>query len=174
MEDLPVSNGSNHNRIVLLAGLAVLLIFAAYFFLFSAPVDFPGGAILSVDPGVNLRILSSKLKEAHIIRSRSLFEAFVIMYGGERRMKPGDYLFEGRLPVFEIARRISFGDRHLVPIKITIPEGFTISTFKILFPQNSRILIRKSLRPRLAAGRGIFFRILISFLQPMTARKASI
>jgi len=49
------------------------------------------------------------------------------MYGGEKRLNPGDYLFEHSTPVFEIARRMAKGDRDLAPIKVTIPEGFNLS-----------------------------------------------
>src|SRR5258708_29531193 len=125
MEDLPVSNGFDERRSIIVGSLAVLLIFAEYFFLFSAPLDFLQGAILSIDAGVNLHTLSSKLKEAHIIRSRNTFEAFDITYGGEHHLRPGDYLFESRLPVFEVARRISFGDRHLAPIKMRLATSKT-------------------------------------------------
>jgi UPF0755 protein len=94
------------------------------FFFLNAPVDFPVGTIVGVDEGESLRSVSLKLKQEHIIRSRLVFEAFIILYGGEKHIKVADYYFEGRLPVYEIARRIEKGERNLAPIKVTIPEGF--------------------------------------------------
>ncbi|MDQ3076150.1 MAG: endolytic transglycosylase MltG [bacterium] len=105
----------------------LLILFLGYFFVFVSPKNFPIGEILTISEGSSLRSISKSLEEQHLIKSRPLFEAFVITYGGEKRILPGDYLFEKRLPVFEIARRISKGDRHLSPVKITIPEGFNVS-----------------------------------------------
>ena len=109
-----------------IVGMIVVLV-VAYFLFFSAPKNFPAGQVIIVEPGVNLHRLSAELKDAHIIRSKIVFETFVVFYGGERHLAPGDYLFENDLSVFEVARRISYGERHLAPIKVTIPEGFNVT-----------------------------------------------
>ncbi len=116
----------------LIAGLVVFL--SSYFLLLSAPSDFPKGVILNIEEGASLRSISFKLKNENIIRSRTAFETFVIIYGGEKHLIPSDYLFEEEAPVYEVARRISKGDRHLAPISVTIPEGFTISEIAAVFP----------------------------------------
>lgn len=102
----------------------VLLIFGA-FFLFSAPSGFPSGEVFSIREGWGLRKVSAELKAQNIIRSQAVFEAVVILYGGEKHIISADYLFENKMSTWEVARRIAKGDRHLAPIKITIPEGFT-------------------------------------------------
>ncbi|MEI6580648.1 MAG: endolytic transglycosylase MltG [bacterium] len=102
-----------------------LFLFSIFYFLFlSAPNNFPSQSIISIEKGATLTSISEDLKEKKIIRSKVLFEAFVIIYGGENHIAQGDYLFEGKLPVFEVARRISKRDRHLATVKVTIPEGF--------------------------------------------------
>ncbi len=101
-----------------------LLIILGYYLFFSAPYNFKNGTVISIEKGESLRALSLDLKEKKIIRSRIAFEAFVITYGGEKHIAIGDYLFENKLPVFEVARRIAQKDRRLASIKITIPEGF--------------------------------------------------
>ncbi|MFA6000242.1 MAG: endolytic transglycosylase MltG [Candidatus Paceibacterota bacterium] len=105
----------------------VLLLGSFYYFFLSAPGDFPADAIANIEEGKNLRNVSFYLKNQHIIRSRLAFEAFAILYGGERHLISTDYFFEDPLPVYEIARRISKGERHLAPVKVTIPEGFTVA-----------------------------------------------
>lgn len=105
------------------AGVFGILILFNFLF-FSAPRNFPAGQIINIEQGASLRHISKDLKTNHIIRSRIAFEAFVIIYGGEKHLVPGDYLFENKLPVFEVANRISKGKYHLAPVKITIPEGF--------------------------------------------------
>ena len=105
--------------------LSFFLFLALFYFLFlTAPNNFPGGTILNVEKGSTLTSISEDLKTKHIIKSKVLFEAFVVMYGGEYHIAEGDYLFENKLPVFEIARRIVKRDRHLAPVKVTIPEGY--------------------------------------------------
>jgi UPF0755 protein len=105
----------------------LLFIFSFYYLFFTAPLGFPKGYVLSIQQGENLRSISLDLKNKNIISSRISFEAFVIMYGGEKHLAIGDYLFENKLPVYEVARRIVEKDRRLASIKITIPEGYNVS-----------------------------------------------
>lgn len=112
----------------------VIIFLVFFYFLFlKAPMDFPVGAIVNITDGANLRSVSLKLQNEHIIKSRTAFEAFVIIYGGEKHIIPADYLFEDREPVWEVARRISRGERHLAPIKVTIPEGFNVFDIANIF-----------------------------------------
>ena len=109
--------------------ILIVIIFLVFFYtlFFKAPADFPIGKIVNIEPGTNLRSVSRELKQEHLIHSRTIFEALVIIYGGEKHLIPADYLFEKKEPVWEVARRISRGERHLAPVKVTIPEGFSVS-----------------------------------------------
>jgi len=107
-------------------GIILFLIFGWYF-LISAPNNFPEGAIVSIEKGENLKGLSFNLKEQHLIRSRIFFEAFVILYGGEKHIALGDYWFKNKLSVIDVAERIVKKDRQLASIKITIPEGYDLA-----------------------------------------------
>ncbi|HEU0085446.1 MAG TPA: endolytic transglycosylase MltG [Candidatus Paceibacterota bacterium] len=104
--------------------LFLAIIFIVY--VLSSPRSFPEDTTFNIEEGESLRGLSLLLKNENIIRSRLAFETFVIAYGGERRIREGYYLFENRIPVFEVARRMARGDRHLLPVRVTIPEGFTV------------------------------------------------
>lgn len=104
-------------------GIIAFLAFFNFFFL-SAPANFSPGTIIKIEPGNSLRSVSLKLKRENIIRSRIAFEVFAIMYNGEKHIISSNYLFENKLPVYEVARRISRGEYHLAPIVVTIPEGF--------------------------------------------------
>jgi UPF0755 protein len=111
----------NVKLIILILCVVVLLFFL------NAPTDFPVGSIVTVNQGDSLRSVSLKLKQGNVIRSRILFEAFIIMYGGEKHIIPADYLLDKKETVYNMAKRIERGERHLAPIKVTIPEGFTIT-----------------------------------------------
>jgi len=110
-------------RLFFFIGLCVFVILFNFLF-FSAPIDFPISSITKIEPGSNLRGVSLKLKQHHLIRSRVIFEAFVILFGREKRIISTDYYFENKLPVYEIAWRISKGVHNLAPVSVTIPEGF--------------------------------------------------
>lgn len=112
--------------------IPIICVVVLLFFL-NAPVDFPVGTIVTVEQGESLRGVSFKLKEENVIRSRLLFEFFMIMYGGEKHIIPADYLLDTKVTVYEIARRIEKGERRLAPIKVTIPEGFNVSEIAEVF-----------------------------------------
>lgn len=114
------------SSISFLVGVIFIIIFG-FLFLIRAPKDFQAGIIVNIPEGASLQKISRVFKDNNLIRSRAIFEAFVISYGGEKRILPGDYLFEKRLSVEEVARRISIGKRNLAPIKLTIPEGYNIN-----------------------------------------------
>ena len=120
------------NRIVY--GFALIIFLAlGYFLFFSAPRGFEPNTIINIEQSKSLRGLSAMLKNENIIRSRVAFEAFIILHEGEKHIVPGNYLLENKMPVFEVARRISKGDHHLPPVKVTIPEGFNNSEISQAF-----------------------------------------
>ncbi len=108
----------------IVGGIAFLVALVFFLSLFRAPADFPRESIVSVNSGSGLRQISLKLKNEGIIKSRTIFEAIVIMYGGDRNIIAADYYFSLPISVIEVARRISRGDHQLESFKITIPEGF--------------------------------------------------
>lgn len=121
-----ISNGTGFSlgKVLLFLISLVAIFFLVYFIFLSAPVDFPIGTIFRIEQGKGLRSVSLKLKNEHIIRSRLAFEAFVIIFGREKNVIGADYYFENKLSVYEVARRISKGERRIAPIVVTIPEGF--------------------------------------------------
>lgn len=146
--------------------ISILIFFVlVLFFILNAPVDFPEGRIFSVEPGKSLRSTSLMLKEQNIIRSRLLFEMFIIMYGGEKHIMSADYYFEKKIPVYEVARRIEKGDRRVAPVKVTIPEGFTVAEIASLlqskfpeFDQEKFLAKAESLQGYLFPDTYFFFR----------------
>jgi len=124
-------NFSSPKTFYIISAIVLFLLFYSLFF--SAPNDFLSGSIVNIKEDSSLRYISKYLEENHIIRSRALFETFVIILGGEKHITPGDYLFENKLSVFEVARRVSRGERHLAPVKVTIPEGFNVLDISEVF-----------------------------------------
>lgn len=147
MEDSSLPNNSEHDinvkhsvfnilqnkkNVFRVFGLIVFLsIF--YFLFFSPPADFPVGSVVKIDSGMSLRSISAILEKQHFIRSRTVFESFVVIFGAELHIQSADYLFENKLPVWEIARRIARGERNMAPVVVTVPEGFDVNQIGELF-----------------------------------------
>ncbi|MFA7285464.1 MAG: endolytic transglycosylase MltG [Candidatus Paceibacterota bacterium] len=105
----------------------VLLFSYFYFFLFQAPASFKTDQIFVIEKGSSVRSVSLKLKNEGFIESRVFFESFIIIFGGEKNISSGDYLFKEKLSVLELANRIAKGEKGISPIRVTIPEGYSIS-----------------------------------------------
>lgn len=107
--------------------IILILCLVIFLFLLNPPIDFPVGAVIKIEQGESLHSVSLQLKNENIIRSRLAFEAFVILYGGEKHIKYYDYLFEKKLPVYKVAERVSKGEHRMPAVAVTIPEGFNVS-----------------------------------------------
>ncbi len=116
----------------ILAGVFSLFAFL-FGYLFAAPAEFPVNAVYKVEEGSPLGKISLDLANLHLIRSRAAFEFFVTLAGGERRIKEGYYLFDQKIPVYTLGFRMERGERHLSPIKITVPEGSDLKRIAEIF-----------------------------------------
>ncbi len=110
-----------------------MVFFLFFIFVLEAPSDFPAGQIVSIKDGANLRSVSKELKSENIIRSRVAFETLSIIFGGEKHIVSGDYLFERKVSVWEVSKRLTRGERRLIPVKVTIPEGFSLEEMAKIF-----------------------------------------
>lgn len=114
--------------------LIILFSFLGYLYTkFNPPKDFKLAEIFIVKEGSSLRSLSKDLEEGGYIKSRALFESFVIFFGGEKHISPGDYIFKEKLNVLELAERFSKGEKGISRIKVTIPEGYDIKEMAEIF-----------------------------------------
>ncbi len=128
--------------IMVLVGIGVLgLIYSTKF---PAPKDFPQDTILNIEEGTTLKEVARILEEGHIIRSKTIFQTFAIILGGDRSIVAGYYGFKEAIPVYEVARRVARGDRQIPQFKITIPEGYTraqmAEAFSLKFPEFNKTL----------------------------------
>jgi UPF0755 protein len=121
----PMSTDGHRMSKVFFRLFGIFLIFCVFAFLFfTPPSDFSVGKIFKIEDGNSLHSVSLKLKEEGFIRSRVVFEALVILLGREKGVVAGNYYFENKISVYEVAKRIARGEYHLAPISVTIPEGF--------------------------------------------------
>lgn len=77
--------------------------------------------IFSIPAGSSVKSIARLLKQAELIPNAHMFEFFVRVTGGSKKIRAGEYLLTaGNTPV-DIARHFISGTMYMVPI--TIPEG---------------------------------------------------
>ncbi len=116
---------NKYRTLYCVAGVVLLLVIFGQLYI-RPPADFPSPAIITVEDGATLSHIGLILKDHKIIRSSVWFQNFAIMLGGERGIKAGDYYFNTPISVFSVAKRLVDGDSGLVPVKITVPEGYSV------------------------------------------------
>jgi UPF0755 protein len=107
-------------------GIAIFLIVCGLLFVTLrsvAPSNFPTGKIVSIPKDSTLSSVAALLQKERIIRSQFFYKGFVVLLGGEKDIKVGDYLFSEPQSALRIASRTINGDIGVARTKITIPEG---------------------------------------------------
>src|SRR3989344_5966240 len=123
------------NMPLVLTGVIFVLLIVFFFLFLRAPASFPKEAMFKIEEGSDLGKVSHDLREENIIKSESFFKLFVVLFGNEKKISPGYYFFEEKIPLYAVAWRIAQTERHLSPIKITIPEGFTSAQMAEVFAE---------------------------------------
>lgn len=134
IQEFLVRSETNVNRrtfFIVSIGLVVLILM--YVFFIRPPSDFPAGQLVEIPEGASLNEIATFLKEQHVVRSKLWLQASVFLFGYERTVQYGDYLFKEPRNVFSVARAIGIGARGLEPIRIRVPEGSTVSEMAELF-----------------------------------------
>jgi len=136
VQDFLVRSETNVNRrTLLIVSASAVVIILAYIFFIRPPSDFPKGELIEIPEGASLDEIASFLKEQNVVRSKVWLQVSVFLFGYERTVQYGDYLFKEPKNVFSIARAIGIGARGLEPFRIRIPEGATVSEMAELFDE---------------------------------------
>lgn len=109
----------------------IALAFCAFLFydlIFIPPASFrfPSNKIINIQGGETLNEIKSALKESGVIKSSFAFDLTVRFLSGEKEVKAGKYLFDKPYSIFEIAKKLIYGDYGVEYKKILITEGDTI------------------------------------------------
>jgi UPF0755 protein len=107
-----------------------LCIIVFVFINFSPPQNKNFPKTITVKRGDTVNSISRTLYKEGIVRSKTIFKAFVILSGGEKVIVQGDYLFDKPLYVFDVAKRFTKTLFGIDRITLTIPEGYTREQIK--------------------------------------------
>ncbi len=123
----------NPKRFWALAAAVAIIIFIDI--MLSAPARFPVGGTFTITEGESLGEVARALAADGYVRWATVFEALAAAMGGEHRVSPGDYHFPAKESGFGVAAQIAFGHHDIDPIKVTVPEGDTVSDIAALLAQ---------------------------------------
>jgi UPF0755 protein len=90
------------------------------------PSNFPVGTTVHIEAGSSLGQIADNLYANHLVKSKTLLKAVVIMISSESGIKAGDYLFSSGESILKVAWRLVHRDEGMVQIKVTIPEGLDV------------------------------------------------
>lgn len=114
--------------IPLVAILTVLLVVAGYVnLLMTPPAAFRANTQIEIPEGYTLSAIAEELRDASVIRSPLFFKLAVQHYGKENSIPSGAYMFKTPVSVIAIAKQMANGDHGMETLKITLPEGLTVS-----------------------------------------------
>lgn len=114
-----------YDRLLPLAFLLGVLGYLVYFLTLGAPLDFPAGTYLRVTEGETVAQVGQALKDRHLIRSVSIFEGLVRLFGTDKKIYAGEYFFAGKETGWTVAARLAYGDFELTPVRMVFYEGLT-------------------------------------------------
>jgi UPF0755 protein len=123
-------------KLVLLVVLLVVVagaVFAAMYMRINDPYRGYQAAEQFVDipQGEGSRAIGDRLVGAGVMRDAATFRTALWMSGAGRRLKAGEYRFDGPMTPFEVIDKIARGDVYVV--NLTLPEGLTIAEMAKLF-----------------------------------------
>jgi UPF0755 protein len=116
---------SRHKAFLLAPGLLILiLLFSAYWFLFS-PLSGPSlTKVVMVKKGMPLRKISAMLEQEGIIRNSQVFIWMASLRGKKSGIKAGEYEFRTRMSLFQVLDALEKGQ--VRQYRVTIAEGYTL------------------------------------------------
>lgn len=120
---------------VIACGFLLTLCYHAFF---KPPAAFPHDTIITIESGSSFYDIADTLEESNVIRSPFLLRLFIFLWGNEKGIIAGDYLFLKPENVSHVARRIARGDFELRPVRVTIPEGSTVAQIATLLETSLR------------------------------------
>ena len=121
-------------------GLILIILFIILFFVIgvffwqgvylSKTPALPEEKLFLVEKGENLFQIAENLKKEGLIKSKFFFDFYVLIKGGQDKLRAGEYFLSPSMNITEIARKIILGE--IAKIIVTIPEGFTVKQIEKL------------------------------------------
>jgi UPF0755 protein len=106
--------------------LIIFLILSFWVYMSGVPYHFKPNSTITIEDGEILKKVATKLKQNNLIRSETLFVVSMILQNKDKKVVPGEYLFDKPISIFEIEERITQGKFGFPFKSVTLKEGLTL------------------------------------------------
>lgn len=110
-------------RTITAIATALLFFMINYWIFAMSPSDFPVNKIIEIKKGQTAQEVAGDFYQKSIIKTPILFRVVLKLLSPKSFIVAGDYRFNSRQNVFEIAYKLHRGDFGVKPLRLTIPEG---------------------------------------------------
>ena len=117
-----------------LLGAGVLLFLLCTFIL--PPKDFPTGKIISIPEDASAGEVISVLEEEGVIGSSFWFKALARVFGVDREVHAGKYLFLKPQGMLTVLYRVTNGVAGIPTVRVTFPEGTSVREMGIILKES--------------------------------------
>lgn len=107
-------------------GGVILIILGFIILQITPPSNFPINTYVQIPKGTTAHSAADILTRAHIINSSTAFILIERLTNAQDNIQAGTYRFNIPVGVYTVVSRLENGELNVAPIRITIPEGFTI------------------------------------------------
>jgi UPF0755 protein len=107
-------------RGILITATLILIVFLLFF---HTPLRFTPDTLVTIPSGTSGTSAAKMLAERGVVTSAILLRIAMMVTGGSRDIKAGDYFFDRPEGTFVIAWRLSRGDHGLSLLRVLLPEG---------------------------------------------------
>lgn len=150
---------AQYNKIIGSSIVAVVVLVFSLVML--VPAGFPGRPAaaqveVTIPKGAGLTDVAALLHDKGLLRSRLLFEAYVIISGNRRDLKAGVYTLSSRLSIRDLVGALVVGS-HDEEVSVTIPEGSNIDEIDAVFAASGLLPRRALLSQRYIDQEGFLF-----------------
>ncbi len=114
-------------------GVIVIISAISYTIFIQTPKNTPYQVQYTVPEGATMSYVADSLYKNHIINSPDIFKMLILLFGQEKGIQAGEYIFTKPESVYRVMRRLTAGDGQIIPLKITIPEGSNVFEISDIF-----------------------------------------
>ncbi|MES2202787.1 MAG: endolytic transglycosylase MltG [Patescibacteria group bacterium] len=111
------------------------VLYLVYIAAFAPPWGYPSGVYITVPKGSSLTSIAIQLKTEGVISYAWVLKDTARVLGGDKHIPAGVYYFPEPESAVSIAIRLVAGDFETTPVRITVPEGSTVSDISKLLLQ---------------------------------------
>jgi UPF0755 protein len=116
--------------------IITFLILSFWIYMSGVPSHFKPNSTITIEEGEILKSVATKLKENDLIRSETLFVVSMVLQNKDKKIVPGEYLFDKPISIFEIEERITQGKFGFPFKSVILKEGLTLKQMAYVLSQN--------------------------------------